>query len=82
MKPINGNDDLFRALCLAVRFIMDPEYTKKFEQYGSMASLGRPTVGVIRTNFGEQPSRTVSLQRGRSSSIVGVRRSFNGTMKA
>jgi hypothetical protein len=74
VKPINGNDDLFRCLCLAVKFLLDPAYTSKFEQYGAGLAAGRPPVGVMRSNRGEVV-QAAQHQRN-PSSLLGVRKAF------
>jgi hypothetical protein len=48
IKPLNGTDDLFRCLCLAVKFILDPAHTKKFERYGGNRMFVHKPVGAVR----------------------------------
>lgn len=78
IKPINGTDDLFRCLCLALKFILDPEYTKKFEQYGVTAGFDRPVIGVYRSN--RDQSITVAMHT-RGDTNIGIRKSFVPTLK-
>ncbi len=79
MKPINGTDDLFRCLCLAIRFILDPDYTRKFEQYGSAMGMGRAVVGVMRANYKEQAGVSARSQQVEDMNI-GVRKGFKGRL--
>jgi len=67
IKPLNGTDDLFRCLCLAVKFMLDPAHTKKFERYSSSLHEQHQAVGVVRSN--RAPTH-------RSGVTVGARRSF------
>jgi hypothetical protein len=78
VKPINGTDDLFRCMCLAVTFLLNPEYTKRFEQYGSGVAAGRAHIGVIRTNFSNE-ARSGVVRGGQScpTDSIGVRKSYN-----
>ena len=79
VKPINGNDDLFRCLCLALRFILDPAYTSKFEQYGVGFMGTRGSIGAMRSNRGGS-SQVVQHERNQNA-MIGVRRSFIQTLK-
>lgn len=78
IKPINGTDDLFRALCLAVKFLLDPDYTRKFEQYGSGLGFGKANVGVYRSNR-DQAVPMVRTAKGTRSN-VGLRKGFVGKL--
>ena len=80
IKPINGTDDLFRCLCLAVKFILDPKYTRKFEQYGSGAGVGQKIAGVVRRNY-SGPANVHAASPTRPDSQVGLRKSFVGSLK-
>lgn len=78
VKPLNGTDDLFRCLCLAVTFITNPKYTSRFERYAGIAGRGATTVGTIRGNRTGAVTR-VGTPGGRSA-ITGVRRGFRGKL--
>lgn len=78
IKPINGTDDLFRCLCLAVKFLLDPDYTKKFEQYGSGLGFGKASVGVYRSNR-DQAVPQVRAKIGKRNQI-GIRQGFRGKL--
>jgi len=54
IKPINGTDDLWRCLCLALAIILDPKHTRKFERYGY---VGRSRGGVLGTVRGSREFR-------------------------
>lgn len=71
IKPFNGTDDLFRCLCLAITFILDPRYTARFERYGSghAFGMGSKSSGVVMTRTGMQPGV-------RHNSQVAVRKPF------
>jgi hypothetical protein len=78
MKPLNGTDDLFRCLCLAVKFLLDPKYTRRFSQYGAVNMLARVSVGSVKSNRGVDPTRLASNERRES---LGVRKSFVPSLK-
>ena len=51
-KPVNGTDDLFRAMCLGIKFITDPHYTLKFMSLRSsiMSNHATRTIGMVGKN--------------------------------
>lgn len=82
LKPINGTDDLFRCLCLAVRFIMDPDYTRKFEHYGTRAGAVVTTVGVVRGHYKDQATvRAAVSSTYHGPETIGIRKGFVPTLK-
>ena len=72
IKPLNGTDDLFRCLCLAVKFMLDPKYTPRFERMGNVMGTARASLGVVRLN------RNPLGQGGRGGTVtnMGVRKPY------
>jgi len=77
VKPLNGTDDLFRCLALAVTFLLDPKYTRRFEQYGVAGRFVQTSVGAVRSNRNNPPSRIA----GTENQQTGLRKSFVATLK-
>lgn len=72
IKPLNGTDDLFRCLCLAVTFMLDAKYTPRFERIGTALGMGRGQIGTLRAK--QSIGQSV---RGGTVTRVGVRRPYS-----
>ncbi len=75
VKPVNGTDDLFRAMALAVHRITDPQYTSEFYFNEDDGGFPKPPgVGVARLSRDPNLSYREPMRKaGTSDSVSGIR---------
>lgn len=81
IKPINGTDDLWRCLCLALAIILDPKHTRKFERYGYAGRSRGGVLGAVRGSREFRNNDAPMSARPQTPTVTAAKRSFIPSIK-